>query len=116
TIAATNENLKGAFLRIFLGDSTHEVERWWATLHLAESQPQQFNLSKEFTETKFDWWIPLAKLPQGVRTYNLTVHAYLGTQYFRLGSVIETSLTTYAVNCMYWDDDIFDWNNEGCVV
>uniref|UniRef100_H2Y6Q6 Polycystin domain-containing protein n=1 Tax=Ciona savignyi TaxID=51511 RepID=H2Y6Q6_CIOSA len=67
-------------------------------------------------ERTLDWWIPFEDIPQGVSNYNLTIHASLGAKYFRLGSVLKTLVTTYAVNCLYWDDDIFDWDNQGCRV
>uniref|UniRef100_F6VWQ1 Uncharacterized protein n=1 Tax=Ciona intestinalis TaxID=7719 RepID=F6VWQ1_CIOIN len=77
---------------------------------------RQFNLTKTFTDKKsgFDWLIPFTNLPHGGSKYNLTIHAYLGSKYFRQGSVMKTSLVTHSVNCMYWDDVIFDWNNKGC--
>ncbi|XP_078487562.1 polycystin family receptor for egg jelly-like [Ciona intestinalis] len=110
------ENLSKSFLRILLENSTHKVKEWKITLQLSDSINRQFNLTKKFTNKKsgFDWLIPFTNLPHGGSKYNLTIHAYLGSKYFRQGSVMKTSLMTHSVNCMYWDDVIFDWNNEGC--
>ena len=60
-----------------------------------------------------EWIVPFSSLPSHTSSFNVTVEADVGEVYYRRRSIVATTLKTFVVKCLYWNEDFHDWTHDG---
>ncbi|XP_076807291.1 polycystin family receptor for egg jelly-like isoform X2 [Clavelina lepadiformis] len=104
------------FLTIHVENMDQKIRN--CTMSLQTTDQGSFKLKKEFHEKEllYTWSISERSLPHRQVELNLTVFVDLGAGFYRIGSLINVTLTSFILNCLHWEDRMRDWGESSCKV
>ncbi|XP_076803268.1 polycystin family receptor for egg jelly-like [Clavelina lepadiformis] len=104
------------FLTIHVENMDQKIEN--CTMSLETTDQSSFKLKKEFHEKEslYTWSISERSLPHRQVELNVTVYVDLGAGYYRIGSLINVTFTSFILNCLHWEDRMRDWGEGSCKV
>ncbi|CAK8686878.1 unnamed protein product [Clavelina lepadiformis] len=104
------------FLTIHVENMDQKIRN--CTMSLQTTDQGSFKLKKEFHEKEllYTWSISERSLPHRQVELNLTVFVDLGAGFYRTGSLINVTLTSFILNCLHWEDRMRDWGESSCKV
>ncbi|CAK8686922.1 unnamed protein product [Clavelina lepadiformis] len=97
------------FLTIHVENMDQKIRN--CTMSLQTTDQGSFKLKKEFHEKEllYTWSISERSLPHRQVELNLTVFVDLGAGFYRIGSLINVTITSFILNCLHWEDRMRDW-------
>ncbi|XP_078481959.1 self-incompatibility-linked polycystic kidney disease protein-1A [Ciona intestinalis] len=108
---STSENLNGAFIIIEVNITGASIANLQLQLS-AKSNNTDFNTAVSSRDRKYVWKIPYGSLPANIQEFEIKVLSQL--KKWTGETRVNATVLTYLINCMYWDDDINNWDNIGC--
>ncbi|XP_076807630.1 polycystin family receptor for egg jelly-like [Clavelina lepadiformis] len=104
------------FLTIHVENMDQKIRN--CTMSLQTTDQGSFKLKKEFHEKEllYTWSISERSLPHRQVELNLTVFVDLGAGFYRIGSLINVTITSFILNCLHWEDRMRDWGESSCTV
>ncbi|XP_076807627.1 polycystin family receptor for egg jelly-like [Clavelina lepadiformis] len=104
------------FLTIHVENMDQKIRN--CTMSLQTTDQGSFKLKKEFHEKDnlYTWSMSERSLPHRQVELNLTVFVDLGAGYYRIGSLINVTITSFILNCLHWEDRMRDWGEGSCTV
>ncbi|XP_076810424.1 polycystin family receptor for egg jelly-like [Clavelina lepadiformis] len=115
-LAINRRDGSGLFLTIHVENTDQEIEN--CTMSLETTEQSSFKLNKKFHEKEslYTWSIPASSLPRREVELNFTVYVDLGAGYYRIGSLIRVTFTSFILNCLHWEDRRHNWGESSCKV
>nr|NP_001353797.1 self-incompatibility-linked polycystic kidney disease protein-1A precursor [Ciona intestinalis] len=107
----TSEYLNGAFIIIEVNITGANIANLQLQLS-AKSNNTDFNTAVSSIDRKYVWKIPFGSLPSNIKEFEIKVLSQLKS--WTGERIVNATVLTYLINCMYWDDDMNNWNNIGC--
>ncbi|CAK8677462.1 unnamed protein product [Clavelina lepadiformis] len=104
------------FLTIHVENMDQKIEN--CTISLETTDQGSFKIKKEFHEKEslYTWSISENSLPHRQVELNVTVYVDLGAGFYRIGSLINVTFTSFILNCLHWEDRMRDWGEGSCKV
>ncbi|XP_076799719.1 polycystin family receptor for egg jelly-like [Clavelina lepadiformis] len=104
------------FLTIHVENMDQKIEN--CTISLETTDQGSFKIKKEFHEKEslYTWSISENSLPHRQVELNVTVFVDLGAGFYRIGSLINVTFTSFILNCLHWEDRMRDWGEGSCKV
>ncbi|XP_076824368.1 polycystin family receptor for egg jelly-like isoform X1 [Clavelina lepadiformis] len=115
-LATQRRRTSHSIIRIHVENMDLKIQNCKLSLETTNKSPFKLNKTFHEKESSYSWLVPVKSLPVAENEFNLTIQVDLGEGYYRKGSLIDLTYSSFMLECLHWDVDAKDWSENSCKV